>query len=238
MSHCIAENEVHYNPIINNNGYDYVDLGLPSGTLWATKNVGATTESDYGLYFAWGETSGYTKEEALVNERLFNEESWNTDHHLDKYLDGSVSQLLLEDDAANVNWGGDWHMPTTAQAQEIIDNTTIVYDDVNQLYTLTSAINGNTLTLPYGGRIYVPSGQSVNVLYSSSSSQTYTSTPGFVPGSSNPFSDEDTYVEKYLDAYKFTNWQTSVTSVAMSISGGDYGAQGFYRAMTIRPVIG
>ena len=42
------------------NGFEYVDLGLPSGTLWATMNVGASSETDYGLYFAWGETQGYT----------------------------------------------------------------------------------------------------------------------------------------------------------------------------------
>lgn len=41
------------------NGYEYVDLGLPSGTLWAKMNVGAESETDYGLYFAWGETQGY-----------------------------------------------------------------------------------------------------------------------------------------------------------------------------------
>ena len=46
---------------INNNGFDYVDLCLPSGTLWATYNVGASRPSDYGLYFQWGDTKGYTK---------------------------------------------------------------------------------------------------------------------------------------------------------------------------------
>ena len=38
---------------------EFVDLGLPSGTLWATKNLGASSKTDYGLYFAWGETTGY-----------------------------------------------------------------------------------------------------------------------------------------------------------------------------------
>lgn len=48
---------------INNNGYEYVDLGLPSGTLWATCNVGASKPSDYGLYFQWGDTIGYPKDQ-------------------------------------------------------------------------------------------------------------------------------------------------------------------------------
>ena len=41
------------------NGHDYVDLGLPSGTLWATCNIGASKPEDFGNYFAWGETTGY-----------------------------------------------------------------------------------------------------------------------------------------------------------------------------------
>lgn len=44
---------------INNNGYGYVDLGLPSGTLWATCNIGASKPSESGLYFQWGDTEGY-----------------------------------------------------------------------------------------------------------------------------------------------------------------------------------
>lgn len=60
VSHCIEENEVHYNPIIDPyNGKAYVDLGLTSGTKWAKMNVGASSEKDAGLYFAWGETQGY-----------------------------------------------------------------------------------------------------------------------------------------------------------------------------------
>ena len=43
---------------INNNGYEYVDLGLPSGTLWAACNVGASKPSDDGQYFQWGDTQG------------------------------------------------------------------------------------------------------------------------------------------------------------------------------------
>ena len=48
---------------INNNGFEFVDFGLPSGTLWATMNVGASNPSDYGQYFQWGDTKGYSKEQ-------------------------------------------------------------------------------------------------------------------------------------------------------------------------------
>ena len=55
---------------INSNGFDYVDLGLPSGTLWATQNVGASKPSDYGLYFQWGDSKGYTKKQ-LGKDKMF-----------------------------------------------------------------------------------------------------------------------------------------------------------------------
>ena len=61
---------------INNNGYDYVDLGLPSGTLWATCNVGAERSSDYGLYFQWGDTKGYAKDYIEKSHKTKNF-SWN-----------------------------------------------------------------------------------------------------------------------------------------------------------------
>ena len=112
---------------INNNCYDYADLGLPSGTLWATCNVGANKPSDYGLYFQWGDIVGYTKDQ-VGKDKLFNWHSykWYNDDGtiiFSKYtMEGDV--LDLEDDAAHINMGGDWHMPMPSQIQELIDNTT------------------------------------------------------------------------------------------------------------------
>ena len=101
---------------INNNGYDYVDLGLPSGTLWATCNVGASSPEKYGLYFAWGETTGYTSEQ-VPDVRAFTE---------DEYKAGPAASisadLTLEQDAAHVNLGGNWRMPTKDECQELLDN--------------------------------------------------------------------------------------------------------------------
>ena len=57
---------------INNNGYDYVDLGLPSGTLWATCNVGASKPSELGLYFQWGDTKGYKEDQVGMEKRKEN----------------------------------------------------------------------------------------------------------------------------------------------------------------------
>lgn len=111
------------------NGHEYVDLGLPSGTLWATMNVGATKETDYGLYFAWGETEGYTAEQVGVDKQF----SW-ADYKFNSSGDGATftkytstdNKVVLdaEDDAAAVNMGGDWHMPNIEQRIELFKGTT------------------------------------------------------------------------------------------------------------------
>ena len=59
------------NKVNTHNGHEFVDLGLPSGTLWATCNVGATAPEQAGVYFAWGETSGYTAEQVTSGGRVF-----------------------------------------------------------------------------------------------------------------------------------------------------------------------
>ena len=111
----------------NANNNAYVDLGLTSGTLWATMNVGATSETDYGSYFQWGET---------VDKRN-SDCSWSTYKYgdgfngtLTKYCTnseyGTVDNKLtldLEDDAARVNMGGDWKMPTHALIEELVAET-------------------------------------------------------------------------------------------------------------------
>ena len=112
-------------PAINddvNNLHEWVDLGLPSGTLWATMNVGASSPEDCGYYFAWGETS--TKDAYEWSNYIWCNGSENT---LTKYCSekdyGEVDNrtlLLPEDDAATVNWGAAWRMPTEAQMQELI----------------------------------------------------------------------------------------------------------------------
>ena len=103
--------------------HEYVDLGLPSGTLWATTNVGAEKPEDYGLYFAWGETTGYTGD--TNDGYLFDWASYkwcNGDYNqLTKYcydissgyngFTDTLTELEPEDDAAYVNWGPDWRMP-------------------------------------------------------------------------------------------------------------------------------
>jgi len=128
VSHCIEENEVHYNPLADPyNGKAYVDLGLTSGTKWAKMNVGASSEKDAGLYFAWGETQGYTASQVGTDKQF----SWN-DYALTEDSGSTMSKynasdnkthLELTDDAAAANMGGDWHMPNRAQCIELFKET-------------------------------------------------------------------------------------------------------------------
>lgn len=125
ISHCEQENEVHYNPYISPyNGHAYVDLGLSSGTKWAKMNVGASSEKDKGLYFAWGETQG----SQVGGHKVFrwSDYRWTNDggSTFTKYnTTDNKTHLELTDDAAAVNMGGDWHMPNRAQCLELLTGT-------------------------------------------------------------------------------------------------------------------
>ena len=141
---------------INNNGFEYVDLGLPSGTLWATCNVGASKPTDYGQYFQWGDTQGYTADQVGKDKQFsWNDYKWSidgSDSNFSKYTTNGAT-LELEDDAAHVNMGGDWHMPTPTQIRELIhetDNTWTTQDGVNgRLFT--SKNNGKSIFIPAAG---------------------------------------------------------------------------------------
>ena len=103
-------------------GHDYVDLGLTSGTRWATANVGASKPQDYGNYYAWGETT--TKEIYSWSTYKYDDYNKLTKYCSDSYYgkDGftdTKTTLDLSDDAAYVNWGGKWRMPTDEQQTEL-----------------------------------------------------------------------------------------------------------------------
>ena len=123
VSYCETENEVHYNPIDNCQQYDYVDLGLPSGTKWATKNVGACDITDYGNYYMYGMgTKAY--------------DSTDTPYA------GTENPLALSADTAAQVLGGEWHTPTLTQFTELINNTTYQWVTDYQ----GSGINGGLFT--------------------------------------------------------------------------------------------
>ena len=136
--------------IPTNNGYEYVDLGLPSGLKWATCNVGASSPEQAGLYFTWGETTGYTVEQVNSRERSFNDLEYNSGPA------ASIStDLTLEYDAAHVNMGGNWRIPTKAEYQELLDNCDVVftydYNGTEVGSVFTSKVNSNSLFLPAAG---------------------------------------------------------------------------------------
>ena len=130
------------------NGHSYVDLGLPSGTLWATCNMGAGKPEKYGDYFAWGETR--PKEVYDVDTYVFSLESWSARAKYNE-IDG-LTVLEPSDDAATVNWGSGWFTPTIDQWKELMNHTynvSTVWNGVSgRLFT---AMNGNGLFLPAAG---------------------------------------------------------------------------------------
>ena len=137
--------------------YEYVDLGLPSGILWAKCNIGADTETDAGLYFQWGDTRGYTADQVGV-DKIFDwaHYKFGTRDNLTKYnsTDG-LTTLQLADDAAYANMGEDWKVPTKEEYQELIDNTTREwvkdYQGTGVNGRLFTGTNGHTLFLPAVG---------------------------------------------------------------------------------------
>ena len=107
---------------------DAIDLGL--SVKWANMNVGATTPEDYGNYYAWGETSA--KETFNWSTYFDTNDGGST---FTKYNnEGGKTVLDPEDDAAHVNWGGSWRMPTKAEWQELSDNCTWTGTTQNGIY--------------------------------------------------------------------------------------------------------
>lgn len=128
--------------------YRVIDLGLPSGTLWGNKNVGASSPSDVGFYFSWANIDGVTAN----NARDLTKNSYNDTWGANVSTDISPGNIY---DAAHSNLSGKWVMPTIAQYTELFNNTTHEFtnqDNVNGLL-LTSKINNETIFLPVTGYI-------------------------------------------------------------------------------------
>lgn len=147
------------------NGYDWVDLGLPSGLKWATCNVGTISPTDVGALYAWGDIvpygEGYTADDIL-------DISGNPEH-----------------DAARANLGGDWRMPTAEETQELIDNCNfeVVREEGVPTYIIVTGRNSNQIILPLydGDGSYV--NQGILVLFWTSSMWEYSDYDGsqYVP---------------------------------------------------------
>jgi hypothetical protein len=121
--------------------HQYVDLGLPSGTLWATCNIGADTPQEAGYFFAWGEVEPRTGGFTIDNYKWKDEMS-------------TKISLEAEDDAATVLWGPEWQIPSGAQQSELTDNrytrwTLVTKGTIG--FKITSRKNGKSIFIPLPG---------------------------------------------------------------------------------------
>lgn len=164
------------------NGHDYVDLGLKDDQgrtiYWATCNIGAEKSDEYGLCFAWGETKGYTSDTndgrsfdwanykwmkfgcsswEHITKYTFADEQTSTDWYFNgKFIGDYKTVLEPEDDAAHVNWGGDWRMPTQEEQYQLLTKCTWIWDSTKKGYTVKGP-NDNSLFLPATGFGYYSS---------------------------------------------------------------------------------
>ena len=128
-----------------------VDLGLPSGIMWASCNVGATSPEEYGGYYTWGETE--EKDNYSWETYIWCSGSYDT---MTKYCTnssyGTVDNKTVldpEDDVAHVKWGGSWRMPTKAEQDELLTKCTWEWTSLN-------GVNGYKVTGPNGNSIFLP----------------------------------------------------------------------------------
>lgn len=134
------------------NGHEWVDLGLPSGTLWATCNVGASSPEKSGIHFAWG----HSKPRSMYDWSTYfdTNDGGNT---FQKYNnEGGKTELEPCDDAATVNWGDGWRMPSGEQLTELREKCTWTWTQKNGVlgFEVKSKVNDNSLFLPNTGYGY------------------------------------------------------------------------------------
>ena len=137
---CTQSTETPSDPIA-------VDLGLPSGTKWADRNVGAKLPEDTGLYFSWGNTDGHE----AGKDYDFDDDTYDDTPGAE--VDGDID---LAHDAARANLGEPWQMPTKDQFKELVDNCECEVCTLNGYRgrRFTSKINGNSIFMPFSGYIY------------------------------------------------------------------------------------
>ena len=153
------------------NGHDYVDLGLPSGTLWATCNVGASSPEETGCFYAWGEVTGSCEGKDRYSWSTYKYDNGMLGDELTKYnfdpdigyngFTDNLGTLDPTDDAATVNWGGNWRMPTRRELSELYNKkyTQWTFTTLNGMkgFIVTSIVKGytgNSIFLPAEGGLY------------------------------------------------------------------------------------
>ena len=128
-------------PIVTNADDSYVDLGLPSGLLWATCNLGATSPEEVGYYYAWGETS---------SRSFFSSGNYYYNNNYITLYDISGTEY----DAATFELGGTWRMPKKSELEELSQNCSRSETTINGMVCMIlTGPNGNTLIIPRGGLV-------------------------------------------------------------------------------------
>lgn len=195
---------------------EYVDLCLPSGTLWATCNLGANSPEEFGDYYAWGETETkttftvgtykYCNGDFYSLTKYCNDPSYGYNGFID-----NLDVLLAEDDAVTVNLGENWCMPTKEQWQELFDNTDTTWTTQNGVFGLLLTSSCNSLFLPAAGHYNGNTGVAHDI---------------------EGVGSEGLYWSSLLDTnYPITSWMFSFTS-----NGGGTGTSFRYSGQSIRPV--
>lgn len=216
------------------NGHEFVDLGLPSGTLWATCNVGADQSYDHGYYFAWGETipnkgvytwanykhayydggfyDGYYHGNFCVIKYNYDPEHGNVDN---------LTVLEACDDAATTHWGGDWRMPTIEELRELEDKC------YPKIWTTQNGVEGALYTGPNGNSIFLPA----TGYYNDNHDDNYNSPTGGFYWSST-LCTRESYFARAAYFYVFSKWWDETTA------DGEYYDNGSrFRGHCIRPVL-
>ena len=147
------------------NGHDYMDMGLPSGTKWATCNIGANKPEQYGNYYSWGETEpkkSYSWRNYLnvLDASFKDQNTCGTERDpLKEFVYPNFKTLAgTVYDVAHVKWGGSWVMPSDAQFHELFneDHCTLGWVTQNGVngFKVTSLVNGNSLFFPAAGDMF------------------------------------------------------------------------------------
>ena len=146
--------------------YTAVDLGLPSGRLWANMNVGAELETDYGLYFQWGDTVGYADASHSTwatcpgnggnsSNNADSLAAWDADNLQSVTgMETSTKILMPKVDAATVNMGSKWRMPTIEDCTELLSNTNYEVAEINGVKGgkfISKANPSKYIFLPFAG---------------------------------------------------------------------------------------
>ena len=136
------------------NGHEYIDLGLPSGTMWATCNIGATEPYEYGYHFAWGEVRPKTTYTWQTYKYCRGNADTMTKYNFERssgYID-YIRILQPSDDAATANWGTGWRMPTKTEIEELMYKCSWKWMPVNGVECfIIIGPNGNYIFIPAGG---------------------------------------------------------------------------------------